>query len=110
VAEITYPFISTASGIMLRRMNKPVILSDKAYAIAEERAKEYGCDSVETYLNQILEEREDDEAVDIPEWMEKAIDEGLASGPSEPLTREKLHQLVHEGIALAAQDKERLKK
>jgi hypothetical protein len=105
VAEITYPFISKPRGSMLQRMNKPVILSDKAYAIAEKQAKEYGCDSVEAYLNQILEQ--DDENWEMPQWMEEAIDEGLASPSAGVLTRERIHELVQEGLALAALDKAR---
>jgi len=86
-------------------MNKPVVLSDKAYAVAEKQAKDYGCDTVEEYLNKLLEQ--DDESWEMPRWIEEAIDEGLASPSVGVLTPEKLHQLFQEGIALARQDKER---
>ncbi|HEY1708948.1 MAG TPA: hypothetical protein VGG10_11840 [Rhizomicrobium sp.] len=92
-------------------MNKPVFLSDRAYASAEKKAQENGCTSVEEYLNTLFEpegtaisDRMLREDADLPDWVREKLEEGLAS-PSEPITEEEIHQLVAEGIALAQRTK-----
>jgi hypothetical protein len=87
---------------MLQHMNKPVILSDKAYATAEKLAKDMGFDTVEAYFNALMERDVED---DVPGWMWDKIEAGLASGPSLPLTRDVIHQLVDDGIARAKSSK-----
>lgn len=78
-------------------MNKPVILSDRAQALAEERAKDQGFESVEAYLDALIEDDRADATMQ--DWMRKRLEEGLASPNAGEMTRDKLHRLVEEGIA-----------
>jgi hypothetical protein len=80
-------------------MNKPVILSEHAYAVAEQQARENGCDTVEEYLNTLFGQEDA-----MPDWIREKLEEGLAS-PSEPITEEEIRELVAEGIALAQRNK-----
>ncbi|HEY8696002.1 MAG TPA: hypothetical protein VIM02_00160 [Rhizomicrobium sp.] len=80
-------------------MNKPVILSDRAQALAEERARDEGFESVAAYLDALIEDDRTDAVVQ--DWMHKRIEEGLASPSAGEMTKEKLDRLVDEGIARA---------
>jgi hypothetical protein len=88
---------------IIAAMNKPVILSDRAQALAEERAKDQGFESVEAYLDALIE----DDGADaiMQDWMRKRIEEGLASPSAGEMTKEKLDRLIDEGIARAQRRK-----
>jgi hypothetical protein len=83
---------------MISGMNKPITLSAHAQALAEKRARDDGFDSVEAYLNALIEE----DSADLPDWMRKLVDEGLKSGSAGEMTEARLDQLVEDGIARAS--------
>ncbi len=80
-------------------MNKPVVLSEKTYADAEKLARESGFDSIEAYLDSLVDRARDN--ADLPDRMWEKIEEGVVSGNAGPMTREKLRRLADEGIARA---------
>lgn len=80
-------------------MNKPVVISDKALARAEARAREEGFASVSDYLDALIED--DGRESKIADWVRARLEEGIASGNTGDMTREKLDRLVGEGIARA---------
>jgi hypothetical protein len=81
-------------------MKTNVTLSEDARAAAERRAREEGFDSVEAYIDALIEE--DRESATVLGWMRERIRDGLASPNAGELTRDKLNRLVNEGIARAA--------
>jgi Arc/MetJ-type ribon-helix-helix transcriptional regulator len=83
-------------------MTKPVTisLSDELRAIAVKRAEEEGFESLDAYIGALIEEDRRDMVA--TGWLLERLEEGLKSGPSSPLTRDKIEQLIAEGIARAS--------
>jgi hypothetical protein len=80
---------------------KPTItLSEDARAIAAKRAREEGFDSIEAYIDALIED--DRQTGQMQAWMRVRLEEGLASPSAGELTEEKVKQLVGEGIARTA--------
>jgi len=80
---------------------KPTItLSEDAQALAVKRAREEGFESVEAYIDALIED--DKQTSSMRAWMRTRLEEGLASPSAGELTQEKLERLVGEGIARAA--------
>ena len=76
---------------------KPTItLSEQAGALAAKRAAEDGFESVEAYVNALIEE---DQRAGTLGWMRARLEEGLASPNAGELTRAKLDRLVDEGVS-----------
>ncbi|HTQ13881.1 MAG TPA: hypothetical protein VMH86_08390 [Rhizomicrobium sp.] len=80
-------------------MNKPVRPSDRAFALAERWAQADGYESVEAYVDALIESDSDD--APMPGWMRQRLSDGLASPSAGERTREKLRNLVSEGVARA---------
>lgn len=78
-------------------MNKPVMLSPHARALAEEQARADGFESVEAYVDALIEMDRQDAVV--TDWMRKRIEEGLASPSAGPISKEKLDALYARGMA-----------
>ena len=78
-------------------MNKPVVLSDRARALAEKRARDDGYGSVDAYLDALIEQ--DREDLPISDWMRARLNEGLGSPNAGPITKDKIDRLIAEGIA-----------
>lgn len=77
---------------------KPTItLSKEAQALAEERAREEGFESIDAYVGTLIEE--DGQAGIIRNWMRERLEQGLASPSAGDLTESKLQCLIGEGIA-----------
>ncbi|HWA88415.1 MAG TPA: hypothetical protein VG889_00155 [Rhizomicrobium sp.] len=80
-----------------------ITISKRAFELAEKRAAEQGV-SPEAYVDELI-------AIDSLEdlfdqaWIREKIEEGLASPIAGELTRERIAQLVEEGIALAERRK-----
>jgi hypothetical protein len=86
-------------------MSGNVKISEKARAVAAERAAENGYASADEYIEALLlDDVELDELARQPWFIEK-IEEGLASGDAGEATKARIDQLVREGIELAKQDK-----
>ena len=83
----------------MKRSSNTVALSERAHALAEERAQEEGFDSVNAYVSALIEE--DRSAVLIKRWMRPRIKEGLASPSAGKMTKTKLDRLIRQGIARA---------
>ncbi|HEX4294665.1 MAG TPA: hypothetical protein VHZ29_11060 [Rhizomicrobium sp.] len=81
-----------------------VKISPKARGLAEERVAREGYSSVDDYVDALILDDNFDELLNQP-WLQEKIEEGLKSGDAGLLTRERLRQLVDEGIALAEKDK-----
>jgi hypothetical protein len=80
---------------------KPTItLSESARALAAKRAQEEGFDSVEAYIDALIED--DRQTGQMQAWMRACLEEGLASPSAGELTEEKVGHLVGEGIARTA--------
>jgi hypothetical protein len=79
-------------------------ISPKARSLAEERVAREGYSSVEDYVDALILDDNFDELLNQP-WLQEKIEEGLKSGDAGLLTRERLRQLVDEGIALAEKGK-----
>lgn len=78
-------------------MNTNVTISDQARALAEKRAREEGFDSIDAYVDALIQE--DEAEASVRGWMRQRIEEGLASPSAGELTRTKLDRLVAEGTA-----------
>jgi hypothetical protein len=77
---------------------KPTItLSEDAQALAEKRAREEGFDSVDAYIDALIEE--DGQTGTIRGWMRERLEQGIGSPTAGELTESKLQRLVGEGIA-----------
>jgi len=81
----------------MNKMSSTVSLSQRARALAQERAKEEGFDSVDAYVDALIEEDRNSSVV--KGWMRTRIKEGLASPNAGRLTKRKLNRLIREGIA-----------
>lgn len=81
-------------------MTLHITLSDNARIIAEKRAREEGFESVDAYLNALIEE--DRESALALGWMRERILEGLASPSAGEIGRDEIGRLIGEGIARAA--------
>jgi hypothetical protein len=82
-------------------MSGNVKISEKARAVAAERAAENGYASADEYIEALLlDDAELDELARQP-WFLKKIEEGEASPIVGELTNERIDQLVQQGIALA---------
>jgi len=77
-----------------------IVLSPESRDRAEKRAREEGFESVSAYVDALI--RDDAETKLGLERLRRLIEEGEASGDAGPMTPDKLHRLVSEGIALAA--------
>ncbi len=81
-----------------------VEISDKARSVAQERATANGYATADEYVEALILDGELD-AVERQPWFRKKIEESLASGTAGTLTRERISQLVQEGIDLAKNDR-----
>ena len=81
-----------------------VKISAKARHLAEERVTREGYSSVDDYVDALILDDNFNELLN-QTWLQEKIEEGLNSGDAGLLTRERLRQLVDEGIALAERDK-----
>jgi len=79
-------------------------ISAKARNFAEERVAREEYSSVDDYVDALILDDNFNELLQQP-WLQKKIEEGLKSGPAGELTRERLKQLIAEGIALAEKDR-----
>jgi hypothetical protein len=77
-----------------------ISLSDELRGIAVKRAEEEGFESLDAYIGALIEEDRRDMVA--TGWLLERLEEGLKSGPAGPLTREKVEQLIAEGIARAS--------
>jgi hypothetical protein len=77
-------------------MNQSITLSDRTRELAEKRVAEEGFESVDAYIDTLVEEDNG-----MPEWMREELEKGIVSGDAGELTREKFDQLVQRGIARA---------
>lgn len=90
---------------VVARSNDPTVrISPKARHLAEEKVSREGYSSVDDYVDALILDDNLDELLN-QSWLQEKIEEGLKSGDAGPLTREKLRQLVDEGIALAGKDR-----
>ena len=80
-----------------------VKISPKARHLAEEKVTREGYSSIEDYVDALILDDNFDELLTQP-WLQEKIEEGLRSGDAGLLTRERLRQLIDEGIALAGKD------
>jgi len=81
-----------------------VKISPKARHLAEEKVTREGYASVDDYVDALILDDNLDELLNQP-WLQEKIEEGLRSGNAGLLTRERLRELVDEGIALAEKDR-----
>jgi hypothetical protein len=81
-------------------MKDTVTLSPKARSIAESRAREEGFSSIDSYVDALIQE--DQENLVAQDWIKRRIEEGLSSSSAGELSKDKLKRLVHEGIARAS--------
>ena len=83
-------------------MNKRITISipDELRVLAVKRAEEGGFESLDDYVRTLIEDDQKDQVA--AGWLLSRLEEGLASPSSGPLTREKLDQLVQEGIKRAS--------
>jgi hypothetical protein len=77
-----------------------VKISPRARSLAEENSAKEGFSSVDAYVDALILEDSLEDFVREP-WLRKKIEEGLASPVAGELTRERIAQIVEEGIALA---------
>ncbi len=80
-------------------------ISEKARAAAEDQAAANGFASVEDYVEALLLDDLDLDAIVRQPWFLKKIEEGEASPIAGELTHERIQQLVQQGIDLAKRDK-----
>jgi hypothetical protein len=78
-------------------MKANVLLSEIARALAEKRVREEGFESIDSYVDALIEQ--DNDANLITGLVRMRLREGLASPNAGELTREKFDLLVKEGIA-----------
>jgi hypothetical protein len=77
-------------------------ISQEAYSVAAQQASENGFATADEYIDAVLRDDLDDlDAIVAQPWFAQKIEEGLASPDAGELTRERIDQLVQEGIALA---------
>ena len=81
-----------------------VKISPRARSLAEENSAREGFSSVDDYVDALILEGNFEDLVREP-WLRKKIEEGLASPVAGELTRERIAQLVEEGISLAERRK-----
>ena len=79
-------------------MNKPILLSDRVHALAEKRAREDGFESVEAYVDALVEQDQDDA---MPDWMVEKLIEGMNSPNAGPFTEDKMAEIFERGLARA---------
>ena len=77
-----------------------VKLSPRAHSLAEKNSAREGYSSVDDYVDALILEDSFEDLLRQP-WLLKKIEEGLASPVVGELTRERLREIVDEGIALA---------
>lgn len=80
-----------------------IAISKRALELAEKRAAQEGV-SPEKYVDELIADDSLDHALE-DAWFRQKIEEGLKSGDAGLLTRERLRQLVNEGMSLADRDK-----
>ncbi|MBS0470663.1 MAG: hypothetical protein JSR60_06295 [Proteobacteria bacterium] len=78
-------------------MNKPVTLSPHARALAEKQARADGFESVDAYVDALIEQDSQDAVVS--DWVRAKLEEGLQSPNTGPITKEKIDRLVARGLA-----------
>lgn len=77
---------------------KPTItLSEQAHAQAQKRAREGGFESIEAYVDALIED--DRQAERIADWMRLRLEQGLASPTAGEMSESKFQKLIDEGIA-----------
>jgi predicted transcriptional regulator len=81
-----------------------VKISPRARSLAEENSAREGFSSVDDYVDALILEDSFEDLVH-EQWLQKKIEEGLASPVAGELTRERLRLLVEEGIVLAERDR-----
>jgi len=81
-----------------------VKISPRARSLAEENSAREGYSSVDDYVDALILEDSLEDFLRQP-WIREKIEEGLKSGSAGALTRERLREIVDEGIALAEKDK-----
>ena len=77
-----------------------VTISDRARSVAEKRVAEEGFSSIDQYVDSLILE-DDLDAVLQQDWFRAKIEEGLNSPDVGELTRERIADLVREGIEAA---------
>jgi hypothetical protein len=82
-----------------------VEISDRARAIAEEQASAHGYATADAFIEALLLLDDKSDGVEHQPWFREKIEQSLASGSAGKLTRERISQLVQEGIALAKNDR-----
>ena len=81
-----------------------VKISPRARRVAEENSAREGFSSVDEYVDALIFEDSFEDLLRQPGLQEK-IEEGLKSGNAGVLTRQRLREIVDEGIALAEKDR-----
>jgi hypothetical protein len=88
---------SAYNGIMNKKIT--IELSEAVLLRAKKRAEKEGYETLDAYLGAVIRDDLDFELDQ--EWIRRRIEEGIASGNAGPLTDDKIHRLVDEGIARA---------
>jgi hypothetical protein len=81
-----------------------VKISPRARQVAEENSAREGYSSVDDYVDALILEDGFEDFLRRP-WLQDKIEEGIKSGSAGSLTRERLREIVDEGIALAEKDR-----
>jgi hypothetical protein len=81
-----------------------VKISPRARSLAEENSAREGFSSVDDYVDALILEGSGEDLAREP-WLRKKIEEGLASPVAGEFTRERITQLVEEGISLTERRK-----
>ena len=80
-------------------MNTTIRILEEARALADERARELGFESIDTYVDALIRHDQSDRS--FQEWMRAEIEAGFASGVSEESTPARVSELVGRGIERA---------